>query len=280
MQIIKNRSASYKDRKQKSSPIRTTKVSNKNEIGVTHYFPSKTKNSTANVSSQLKNLTTGSVRTGQVHPATTTSYNEPINQHANLLKSHNLSLNNFKTEIRLPHAQKFLTETQFVKSPFLSKTLKGMMQPKPGSKGANPSGSHATNYGRLGSNFQVSNGRRQREQSGHSTKSKRETSGSHKKGQKAQQKLFASKKLSFNQSAGKHIQHLGDILTKQAINTSKIYSRNEATMHMGPGHFLTTGDGILDKRYSNRSRQPKQTFYFSKKGRMNKSHQGRYIQSD
>lgn len=44
---------------------------------------------------------------------------------------------------------------------------------------------------------------------------------------------------------------------------------------MGPTQFLTTGDGILDKRYSNRSRQPNQTFYFSKKGRVNKSHQGK-----
>lgn len=73
-------------------------------------------------------------------------YREPIQQHANLLKSHNLSLNNFKTEIRLPNAQKFLNETQFIKSPFLSKTLKGMMMGAPAKKSTN----NANNYGRIG----------------------------------------------------------------------------------------------------------------------------------
>jgi hypothetical protein len=56
------------------------------------------------------------------------SYKEPIKQHANLLQTHNLSLNNFKTDMRLPQTQKFLAETQFAKSPFLSKTLKGLVQ--------------------------------------------------------------------------------------------------------------------------------------------------------
>jgi hypothetical protein len=40
---------------------------------------------------------------------------------------------------------------------------------------------------------------------------------------------------------------------------------------MGPGCFFTTGDGIMDKRYSNRARQPKQTYSFKKKNRMNKT---------
>lgn len=194
-----------------------------------------------------------------------TTYKEPILQHANLLKAHNLSLNNFKTEIRLPQAQKFLNETQFVKSPFLSKTLKDMMQTKPGAKG-----SQGSNYGRLGGNFQKSAGRRKREASAHSNKSKRETSGSQKKTSK-QQKLFNSKKLSFNHNNGKQVQNLSDILTKNAINTSKIYSRNDASAGFGTGHFLTTSDGVLDKRYSNRARQPKQTYYFNKNKRMNKT---------
>lgn len=64
----------------------------------------------------------------QIQPKTTT-YKEPIYQHDNLLKAHNLSLNNFKAEMKLPQAQKFIAETQFVKSPFLAKTLKNMMQP-------------------------------------------------------------------------------------------------------------------------------------------------------
>ena len=56
------------------------------------------------------------------------SYKKPIEQHAKLLQTHNLSLNNFNTDMRLPQTQKFLAETQFVKSPFLSKTLKGIQQ--------------------------------------------------------------------------------------------------------------------------------------------------------
>lgn len=187
------RSSSYKDRKQKSSPIRTTKVAGKSEAGVTHYFSNKNKNSTGSMVSQVKAINPTSLRTAPAQPSTTT-YKEPIHQHANLLKAHNLSLNNFKTEIRLPHAQKFMAETQFVKSPFLSKTLKGMMQTKPTSKGISTTTTHASNYGRLGNNFPISAaGRRQRETSGNSNKSKRETSGSHKKTSKAQQKLFATK---------------------------------------------------------------------------------------
>jgi hypothetical protein len=256
------RSSSNKERKQqKSSPIRTTKVSGKGDVGETN----NSKNNTGNVQKKIKEMNTGLNRTTQNAP-TSTNYKEPIHQHANLLKAHNLSLNNFKTEIRLPHAQKFLNETQFVKSPFLSKTLKGMMQNKPTTKGA-----QGVNYGRLGTNFQKSAGRRKREASAHSNKSKRETSGSHKKSSKQQQKPFNSKKLSFNQNSGNQVQNLGELLSKNAMNTSKIYSRNDASAGFSTGHFLTTSDGILDKRYSNRARQPKQTYYFNKDNRMNKT---------
>jgi hypothetical protein len=93
------------------------------------------------------------------------------------------------------------------------------------------------------------------------------------KGPKGQQKLFNSKKLSFNQSGVK--QNMVNVdqmnLLSRKLNTNKIYSRNDANMTMGPGCFLTTGDGIMDKRYSNRARQPKQTYYFNKKSRMNKT---------
>lgn len=64
--------------------------------------------------------------------------------------------------------------------------------------------------------------------------------------------------------------NLNDILNQNAMYTSKIYSRNEPGMTMGPGHFLTTGDGIRDKRFSIKMRQPKQTYYMNKK-RMNKT---------
>jgi hypothetical protein len=60
-------------------------------------------------------------------------------------------------------------------------------------------------------------------------------------------------------------------LTKKAINTSKIYSRNDTNVGFGPGCFLTTGDNVADKRYSNAVRQPKQSDYFDKKNRMNKT---------
>lgn len=99
--------------------------------------------------------------------------------------------------------------------------------------------------------------------------------------------MFNSKKLSFNQSGGKYSKVTTFIATqnnkflgsnahkffnKEAISTSKIYSRNDANMTLGAGCFLTTSDGIMDKRYSNRARQPKQTYYFSKnKNRMNKT---------
>jgi len=106
----------HKDRKQKSSPIRTTKISGKNQMGVTHYFTNKSKGE----------------RSKNRHTNQNSTYKEPIHQHANLLKAHNLNLsfNNYKTEMRLPNRQKFVADTQLVKSPFLSKTLKGMMQPK------------------------------------------------------------------------------------------------------------------------------------------------------
>jgi hypothetical protein len=177
-ELQNKRSSSYKDRKQKPSPLRTQKVSNKGGIGISSYMPVKTKSSKSSNMKQFQALNTGTVRPTQPHPNSTT-YKEPIQQHANLLQAHNLSLNNFKTEIRLPNPQKFLHEPQFVKSPFLSKTLKGMMQgSKPNTKGANGS-SHAANYGRIGNAFQT-NGNRRREPSGHSSKSKREASSSHK----------------------------------------------------------------------------------------------------
>lgn len=184
------RSSSYKERKQKASPLRSSKYSTKNEFGGPQYFSNKTMNNTGNISKKLKGLNTKSVRPTHVQPHSTT-YKEPIHQHANLLKAHNLSLNNFRTEMKLPHAQKFLAETHFAKSPFLAKTLKGMMQP-----GVKPNDSvntsHGSNYGRIGNAFQVSGSRKQREPSAHSNKSKRETSGSHKKS-KGQQKLFTTK---------------------------------------------------------------------------------------
>lgn len=215
------RTTSHKERKQKSSPIRTTKIKGKNEMGVTHYFTSKPKNSTGSTHKKLKGIGANSGRTGQAHPSTT-AYKEPILHHANLIKAHNLnlSLNNYKTEMRLPHATKFIVEPQFAKSPFLSKTLKGMIQPKSSNK--NP----GTNYGRLGYTFQSKSGRKKRESSAHSHKSKREGSNSHKKTSKVQSKLFNTKKLSFNYNTGKQMQNLSDILSKNALNTSKIYSRN------------------------------------------------------
>ena len=163
--------------------------------------------------------------------------------------------------MRLPQTQNFLTETQFVKSPFLSKTLKGMMQ---------PAGVQTASYGKVGSILQTSTGRKQRDPSVNSSKSKREASGSQKKAVKGHSKLFNTKKLSFNQSNGRQIRDLSDILTKKAIGTNKIYSRNENGVHIGQGWFLTTGDGVNDKRYSNRAKQPKQTYYINN-SRMNKT---------
>lgn len=231
------RSASYKDHKQKPSPLRTQKVSNKTGVSLGSYMPGgKTKaNNSANMK-KFKALNTATVKTTPPHPNSTT-YKEPIHQHANLLKQHNLSLNNFKTEIRLPNAQKFMNETQFAKSPFLSKTLKGMMQSvKPQQKHGN---SHASNYGRIGNSFQA-NASRRREPSGHSRKSKRDASNSHKKGSKAhqqQQKMFTSKKLSFNQSGPKprmvNADHMN--LLSRKLNSNKIYSRNDTNTTMGPG---------------------------------------------
>ena len=166
------RASSNKERKTKASPIRTTKASSK-EMSMTQYFTGKSKGAQGH--KKVKGV-------GQAFKGSKYS-------HANVVKGSNLSLNNFKTEIRLPNAQKFLNETQFVKSPFLSKTLKGMMQPKP-AKASNP---HSSNYGRLGATFQTTAGRRKREASAHSNKSKRETSGSHKKGGKGH-KLMNTKK--------------------------------------------------------------------------------------
>lgn len=78
--------------------------------------------------------------------------------------------------------------------------------------------------------------------------------------------------MSLNQTSGKQIRDLSEILAKKAITTSKIYSRNDNNICLGSGGFLTTGDGVIDKRYSNRAKQPKQTFYFnSKNSRMNKT---------
>lgn len=139
----------------------------KNDNDGTSIFQSKPKHS----SGQLKNKQYNSGSGRVTKPLTHNAYKEPIQQHANLLKAHNLSLNNFKTEMKLPQTQNFLSETQFVKSPFLSKTLKGMMQTNI---------NQGLTYGRLGSSFQPNPGRRQRDPSGHSSKSKRETSGSQK----------------------------------------------------------------------------------------------------
>ena len=255
---IKNRSSSYKDHLKKDSPSRTQKVSTKNEFGNSQFFSAGNKTGLNN-SKKIKQFNVASVRTNQPQ----NFYKEPIHQHANLLKEHNLSLNNFKTEMRLPQTQNFLAETQFVKSPFLSKTLKGMMQ---------TSGVQTTSYGRVGNILQSSAGRRQRDPSTNSNKSKRETSGSQKKGIKGQPKMFNNKKLSFNQSHGKQFRDLSEILTKKQLSSNKIYSRNENGINVGPGWFLTTGDGINDKRYSNRAKQPKQTYYLnSKNSRMNKT---------
>jgi hypothetical protein len=255
---IKNRSSSYKDQLKKESPIRTQKVSTKNEFGNYQFFPSNNK---LGNTKKMKQFNAASVRTNQ--PQTQALYKEPMHQHANLLKEHNFSLNNFKTEMRLPQTQNFLAETQFVKSPFLSKTLKGMMQ---------PSGVQTTSYGKVGNILQATAVRRQRDPSTNSSKSKREVSGSQKKVIKGQTKLFNNKKLSFNQSNGRQFRDLSDILTKKSVGTNKIYSRNENGVHIGPGCFLTTGDGVNDKRYSNRAKQPKQTYHInSKNSRMNKT---------
>lgn len=256
------RSNSNKDRKQKSSPIRTTKISGKNETGVMHYFTSKPKPGSSKGKKQY--IPKGSSSGRGKAKAT---YQEPIHHHANLIKANNLnlSLNNYKTEMQLPNATKYIGEPQFAKSPFLSRTLQGMMQPKPTSK------KQASNYGRLGYSFPSKSGRKKREGSAHSNKSKREGSNSHKKSGKNSNKLFNTKKLSFKYQNANQVQNLSDILSKNALNTSKIYSRNDKTMGFsGAGHFLTTGDGMLDKRYSNRAKQPKQTYYLNKK-RMNKT---------
>ena len=240
----KHRSSSNKDRKQKSSPIRTTKISGKNQMGVTHYFTNKSKGE----------------RSKNRHTNQNSTYKEPIHQHANLLKAHNLNLsfNNYKTEMRLPNRQKFVADTQLVKSPFLSKTLKGMMQPKASTK------NQSSKYGPLGYSFPTKSVRKKKDSSAPSSKPKRDGSKSNKKNGKGQNKLFNTKKFSFNNN-GKQAQNLSDILSKNALNTSKIYSRNDNNIGFGSGgHFLTTGDGILDKRYSNRARQPKQTYYFNK----------------
>ena len=193
MQKIKNRTSSNKERKQqKSSPIRTTKISNK-EMGVTQYFSTNGKGSTGNAHKKVKGLNTGPVRAGQAHPVNT-NFKASKYQSTSIVKGNNLSLNNFKTEIKLPHAQKFLTETQFVKSPFLSKTLKVMMQGHPANPVKESRGNGPSNYGRLGNSFQTTTGRRKRDPSAHSNKSKRETSGSYKKGSKQNQKLMNTKK--------------------------------------------------------------------------------------
>lgn len=260
--IAKNqkRASSNKDRKQKSSPIRTTKVTGKNEMGMTHYFPGKPKNTSSK--GKFISKATNSGRTGKGNPG----YKEPIHQHAGLIKANNLnlSLGNYKTEMQLPHPTKYMAEPKFAKSPFLSKTLQGMMQPKPASK------KRVKEYGRMGYPFQAKSGRKKREGSAHSNKSKRDASNSHKKGGKNKQ-LFNTKKLSFNYHTGKQMQNLSDILSKNALNTSKIYSRNDKTMGFSTaGHFLTTGDGMVERKYSNRARQPKQTYYINKK-RMNKT---------
>ena len=223
MQKIKNRSSSYKDHLKRDSPSRTQKASAKNEFGNSQFFPTSSKTGMNN-SKKIKPFNVTSVRSNQAQPQS--YYKEPIHQHANLLKEHNLSLNNFKTEMRLPQTQNFLAETQFAKSPFLSKTLKGMMQ---------TSGVQTTSYGRVGNILQSNAVRRQRDPSTNSSKSKRETSGSQKKAIKAQPKMFNTKKLSLNQSHGKQFRDLSEILTKKAIGTNKMYSRNENGINIGPG---------------------------------------------
>ena len=237
------RSSSYKERKQKPSPLRTQKIPPKNNIGISNYMPMKSKSNTNNHVKKFKALNTTSVRTNPNQPQTgiNSGYKEPITQNVNLIKAHNLSLNNFKTEIKLPNAQKFLNETQFVKSPFLSKTFKGMMQNGKHSKvNTNVLGSvHASNYGRIGNTFQMTTttGKR-RGPSGHSNKSKRDNnmSNSHKKSNK-QQKMFNSKKLSFNNSNGKQVMTNMDHMNmlSRKLNTNKMYSRNDGNLTLGPG---------------------------------------------
>jgi len=56
------------------------------------------------------------------------------------------------------------------------------------------------------------------------------------------------------------------------MNASKLYSRNDNSMTIGNSSFMANCEGIVDKRSSNRAKQPKQTFYFnSKRSRMNKT---------
>ena len=175
------RSSSFKEHKQKPLPLKTQKVGSKtnNNVGISNYMPMKSKSNTNNHMKKIKALNTTSVKTN-IKGNFQTTYKEPITQNINSIKAHNLSLNNFKTEIKLPNAQKFLNETQFVKSPFLSKTFKGMAQNRKTSK-VNPaiSNIHSSNCGRLGNTFQMTTGKR-RGPSGHSNKSKRDISNSHK----------------------------------------------------------------------------------------------------
>ena len=88
MQRIKNRSSSYKDQLKKESPIRTQKVSTKNEFGNYQFFPS---NGKLGNSKKSKQFNAASVRTNQ--PQTQIFYKEPISQHTDLLKENNLTLN-------------------------------------------------------------------------------------------------------------------------------------------------------------------------------------------
>lgn len=200
MQIIKNRASSFKEKKE--SPLRSQKTSAKGEITYHQNVPNSKKYSVPSTK-KPKQYSGANMKTNQPHK--NSIYKDPIFQHSDIMKTQNLSLNNFKTEMRLPQSQNFLAETQFVKSPFLTKTLKGMMHPQD---------VHNQNLNKTGIVLQSSTGRNQRDPSTNSNKSKRENSGSQKKGSKSKLKLLNNKKLSFNQTNGKQIRDISDILSK------------------------------------------------------------------
>ena len=154
MLIIKNRSSSFKEKKE--SPLRTQKASTKNDLNGSQ-FATNTKWYGVTNTKKTKPLTGTGMKTNQ--PKKQAFYTDHAFNQTNVVKNQNLSLNNFKTEMRLPQTQNFLAESQFAKSPFLVKTLKGLKQ---------PTDTHVSNFGKIGMMHQSSTGRKQRDPSANS----------------------------------------------------------------------------------------------------------------
>jgi len=170
-----NRSASYKENHNDLSLFQSQKVSTNSHMAASLLASEKGKSAKNKTGTPF---TVSSVRTNQPSHG----YKEPI-QYGLPGKERGAAPNNFKIKMRLPQTQNFIAETQFIKSPFLSKTLKGLIQ---------HTGGNGATYGKMASSFQTNMGRK-RDPSAHSNKSKRDNSGSQNKTGKAAQKLFKTK---------------------------------------------------------------------------------------